>query len=70
MCTLCNRALRIALKEFLQHSKESRGVLGQASKQKQAGMQAGKHAGKEAGENLGGIQSEPCPVGACLVFRG
>ena len=33
LCTLCNRALRIALKEFLQHSKESRGVLGQASKQ-------------------------------------
>ena len=31
--TLCNRALRMAKKEFLQHSKESRGVLGQASKQ-------------------------------------
>ena len=36
VCTLCNRALRMALKEFLQHSKESRGVLkerAQASKQ-------------------------------------
>ena len=43
--------LRIALKEFLQHSKESRDVIGQASKQ------AGKH--------LEGIQSEPCPEGAC-----
>ena len=28
LCTLCNRALRKALKEFLQHSKESLGVLG------------------------------------------
>ena len=37
-CTLLNKAFRMALKEILQHSKESRGVLGQASKQeKQAG---------------------------------
>ena len=35
-----HRALRIALKGFLQHSKESRGVLRQASKQ--AGRQASK----------------------------
>ena len=31
--TLCNRALRMALKECLQHSQESRGVLKQAGKQ-------------------------------------
>ena len=30
VCTLCNRALRMALKELLQHFKESRGVLGKA----------------------------------------
>ena len=30
-CTLFNKALRMALKEFLEDSKESRGVLGQAS---------------------------------------
>ena len=42
----------MALKEFLQHSKEFRGVLGKADKQ------ACKH--------LKGIQSEHCPVGACL----
>ncbi len=35
VCTLCIRALRMALKEFLQHSKESRGVLGQASKHRE-----------------------------------
>ena len=44
------------IKEFLQHFKESRGVLGKASKSKQAG----KH--------LEGIQSDPCPVGACLLL--
>ena len=42
--------LRMALKEFLQHSEESRGgsSLGQASMQvsKHAGKQVGKHAGK------------------------
>ena len=32
-CTLLNKALRMTLQEFLQHSKESRGVLGQACKQ-------------------------------------
>ena len=36
LCTLCNR---MALKEFLQHSKESRGVLGQASKQEGKGKE-------------------------------
>ena len=41
--------------EFLQHSKESWGVLGQAGKQasKQAGKHAGKHAGKQAGKQAG-----------------
>ncbi len=34
-CTLSNRALRMALKEFLQHSKESRGVLGKANKHRE-----------------------------------
>ena len=32
VCTLCNRALRMALKEYMQHSKESRGGLRQASR--------------------------------------
>ena len=51
------RALVISLKkEFQQHSKESRGVLGQACKQ----------TGKQVSKHLRGIQSEPCPVGACL----
>ena len=36
--------LRMALKEFLQHSKESRGVLGQAGKQ--ARKQVSKYASK------------------------
>ena len=31
--TLCNRALRMALKEFLQHSKEFRGVLEESSRE-------------------------------------
>ncbi len=37
-------------KEFLKHSKESRGVLGQPAKQasRQAGRQAGRQASKQA----------------------
>ena len=31
---------------------------------------AGKQAGKQAGKHLGGIQSEPCPVGACSKMKG
>ena len=46
--------LRMALKEFLQHSKVSRGgsSLGQASMQvsKHAGKQVGKHAGKHVSQ--------------------
>ena len=41
LCTLCNRALRMALKESLQHSKECRGVLGQASRQALRGHSVG-----------------------------
>ena len=48
--------LRIAQKEFLLHSKEKR-----------AGKQLSKQAGKQAGKHLEGIQSEPCPVGACSL---
>ena len=44
--TLCNRALRIALKEFLQHSKESIGVLGQASKQAGKGKELSREGRK------------------------
>ena len=54
VCTLCNRALRMALKDFLQHSKESRGGL-------EASRQPSKH--------LEGIQSEPYPVGACYIHH-
>ena len=43
-------------KRVLFNSKESRGVLGQASKQ------AGKHLG------VRGHPLKPCPVGACLDF--
>ena len=45
--------LRRALKEFLKHYKESRGVLGQerAQASKQAGKQTGKQAGKQAGKH-------------------
>ena len=50
--------LRMALKEFLQHFKESRGVLGQA-----ASKRTGKQASQQAGKHLEGIQSEPYPVG-------
>ena len=31
------------------------------------GKQAGKRADKQAGKHLEGIQSEPCPVGACYI---
>ena len=49
-------------KVFLQHSIDSMGVLGQAGEN--ASMQANRQAsGKQA---LRGIQSEPCPIGACL----
>ena len=41
--------LRMALKEFLQHAKESRGVLGHASKQ------ANKLAGKQASTQALGV---------------
>ena len=50
-CILCNSALRMALKDILQHSKESRGLQGrQASKQanKNArGKEASKHTSKQ-----------------------
>ena len=40
-CSLLNKALRMALKEFLQHSKESRGVLEhkEVSQERQEGFQ-------------------------------
>ena len=47
----------MALKEFMQHSMEYRGVLGQASKQES--KEAYRHTGKQAGKHLDGIQSEP-----------
>ena len=47
------------IKEFLQHSREFRGVLGQAS------MPA---MSKQAGKHLEDIQPEPCPVWACLLL--
>ncbi len=64
---LCVFALQASNNEFLQHSKESWGVLGQAGKDagkqagkqtakkagKQAAQQAGKQAGKQAGEQAG-----------------
>ena len=52
--TLCNRGLRIALKEFLQHSKGCRGVLGQASKHlgKQASKQSSKQARKQGSKQV------------------
>ena len=45
-CTLCNRALRMVQKKFLQHSKESRGVLGQASKQAGKGKERSREGRK------------------------
>ena len=41
--------------EFLKHSKESRGVLGQAGKQegRQVGRQAGRQAGRQVGRQAG-----------------
>ena len=53
VCLFVFIPLRTALKEFLQHSKESRGVLkerAQASKQtsKQESKQASKKASKQA----------------------
>ena len=50
VCVLYARELRIALKVFLQHSKESRGVLRQASKQ--AGRQASAR-GRSRGSSRG-----------------
>ena len=47
VCTLCNRALRMALKE---HSKESRGVLGQASKQAGKGKELSREGRRLARE--------------------
>ena len=60
----------MVLKEFLKHSKESGGVLRQESKQagRQGSKQAGKQASKQVIKYLGGIQSEPCPGGACLLL--
>ena len=48
--SICDFMLRMALKEILKHSKESRGVLGkEARKQEsQAGRQAGKQASNQA----------------------
>ena len=40
----------MALKEFLQHSKESRGVLGQASKQAGKGKELSREGRKLARE--------------------
>ena len=57
MLTLLNKAFRMALEEILHHSIESRGILGQGSKdarkqgcqearkRKQESKQAGKQAG-------------------------
>ena len=83
MCLcVCVIMLRMTLKEFLKHSKESRGVLGQERAQEraqrehlgehlgeQASRQAGRQACKEAVKHLECIQLEPCPVGACLSSR-
>ena len=58
VCTLCNRALRMALKEFLQHSKESRGVLGGSSREStKASTKESKHL-----EVIHLEKEEPCPV--------
>ena len=56
----------MALKEFLQHSKGSRGVLGQASKVASKHVRVRRQASKQADKHQGGIQSEPCPVEACF----
>ena len=37
---------------------------------KQASKQAGEQASCQASKRLEGIQSEPCPVGACLILGG
>ena len=57
MClSVCVITLRMSLKEFLKHSKESRGVLQQERAQereqasKQAGMQASRQTDKQAGK--------------------
>ena len=44
----------MALKEFLKHSKEARGVLGQASMQacRQVGKQSSKKANKQASQEM------------------
>ena len=46
VCVSMSCMFNVPLKEFLKHSKESRGVLEQASKQ--AGKQADRQAGKQA----------------------
>ena len=63
------------LKEILQHYKESRGFLGKAGRQasrqvrRKASKPVSKQGGKQGSKHLAGIQSEPCPVGACyLIF--
>ena len=57
LCTLCILALQKLTNklsnsdsEFLQHSDKSRGVLGPASKRKQASKQAGMQANRQAGK--------------------
>ena len=57
---LCEIMLRMALKEFLKHYKESRVVQGQASR---------RQGSKRASTYVEGIQSEPCPVGACSILQ-
>ena len=63
------------LKElFSSESKQAGKQAGkQASKQasketsKEAGRQLSRQASNQAGKHLGGIQLEPCPVGACFL---
>ena len=81
--TCCKQAGKLANRQASKKASKKAGkqagkqagrqAIKQAGKQagkkasRQASKQAGEQASNEAGKHLGGIQSEPCPVGACRI---
>ena len=60
------RAQERALERAQEASKQAKSMQARRQAHKHARKQVSKQASKNAGKHLGGIQSEPCPVGACL----
>ena len=64
--TLFESFLRAPQRELKREQARRKASNRQASTQ--ASKQAIKQTSKHAGKHLGGIQSEPCPVGACSTL--